>query len=367
MGYNTILGRYLSKNLLMTFLFVLFVVAAIVFLFDMIEILRKYGGNEMVDGFSLFKLGISRMPQTFNMIFPFVMLIAAQATFYKLSKSNEYVVIRTAGANLLQFLKPFLYTTFLIGIFNIMALNPMLAKMQEIHETIIYRIETKNPNAFVFSDKGLWIKEGEGNVSAVLHAKKILQENEGLLMRNILILEIEDNKKLNRRIEAFAGVLNGGRIELQGVKIYKIGQATKSYANFEYQTNLDINRVKESFIDPDAISFWKLPSMIAFYQKAGFSAKPYVVKFLSLLALPFLLCALVLLAAIFSLQTTHRKGSVMHLIVSGLSTGFLIYFLSQLIYALGSTDMFPSFLAAFSPALIVGLLSASVLLQMEEK
>ncbi len=367
MGYNTILGRYLSKSLLMTFIFVLLIVAGIVFLFDMIEILRKYSGNEAADGFTLLKLGVSRMPETLNMIFPFVMLIAAQATFYKLSKSNEYVVIRTSGANLLQFLTPFLCTTFLIGVFNIMALNPMLSKMYEMYETISYRINTKNPNAFVFDDKGLWIKEGEDNKSVILNAKKILQEEDELLMRNVLIIEIKDNKTLVRRIEAFAGVLSGGKIELKDVKIYKVGYATKRLANLEYETNLDIERVKESFIDPDAISFWKLPSIISFYQKAGFAVKPHLIRFLSLLALPFLLCSLVLLAAIFSLQTTHRKGSVMHLIVSGLSTGFLIYFLSQLIYAFGSSDMFPPVLAAFSPALIVGLISVSVLLQMEEK
>ncbi|MFI3241319.1 MAG: LptF/LptG family permease [Alphaproteobacteria bacterium] len=368
MGYNTILGRYLSLNFLKSFIMILAIVAGIVFLFDMIEIVRRYGDNELADGLTLLKLGLSRLPQTFNMIFPFVMLIAAQVSFYKLSKTNEYVVIRTAGADLWQFLKPVLYTTFIIGLFNIMLLNPMLSKMYELHEIISYRLDVKNPNAFVFSDKGLWIKEGENGKSVILNAKNIRQETENeLLLRNVLILELKDNKTLSKRIEAFAGVLSEGFIDLKDVKIYKTGQPIQKLGNLEYKTTLDITRVKESFIDPDAISFWQLPPMISFYQKAGFSASTYLIKFLSLLALPFLLCSLVLLAAIFSLQTTHRKGTVMYLVVSGLSTGFLIYFLSQLIYAFGASNIFPPALAAFSPAVIVGLISTTVLLQMEEK
>lgn len=367
MGYNTILGRYVSKTLLSTFIGILFMVASIVLLFDMIEMLRAYGGNEMASFGTILELSLSKMPETVDMVLPFVMLVAAQATFYKLSKSNEFVIIRTAGVDLWQFLKPFLYTTFLIGAVNVMLINPLITKMYEVHETITYRLETKNPKAFVFSDKGLWIREGQKKHSIVLNAKNVRQDDDGLFMKNVLILEINKASELERRIEAFVGVLNNKTIDLKDVKIFELGKPVKKLSSLKYQTTLDTNRVKESFIEPDAISFWDLPNTIAFYEKAGFSAQKHKIKFLSLIALPFLLCSMVLLAAIFSLQSNTRKGGVIYLIVSGISTGFTVYFLSELIYALGSNNMFPPLLSAFAPTLIVSLISISVLLQMEEK
>ena len=35
-----------------------------------------------------------------------------------------------------------------------------LLKMYELKETLSYRLSTNNPNAFLFSNKGLWIREG---------------------------------------------------------------------------------------------------------------------------------------------------------------------------------------------------------------
>lgn len=43
------------------------------------------------------------------MVFPFVMMIAAMITFWRLSKSNEFVIIRAAGVSIWGFLTPVLF------------------------------------------------------------------------------------------------------------------------------------------------------------------------------------------------------------------------------------------------------------------
>ena len=83
------------------------------------------------------------------------------------------------------------------------------------------------------------------------------------------------------------------------------------------------------------------------------------------LALPLMLAAVVILAATFSLRPIRRGGAAL-LLVSGIGTGFLLYFLSDVVYALGVSSKLPVVLAAWSPALITAFLGVSVLLHLED-
>lgn len=366
MGINSILGRYLAKQLAFNFIAVLLMISGIVLLFEFIEILRQLANNEMATWDIIVKLAFSKMPRTINMILPFVMMIAAMITFWKLSKSNEFVVIRSAGVSIWGFLTPILFATLIIGLLNIFILNPLSAKMFEVYETISYRLDTKNPKAMVFSDKGLWIREAIGDKVIVLQAKSVRGEEEGLMLNRISILEMDRDAQLQERIEAYVGILSNQILDLKDVQIFQSGKPTQKLASLEYKTTLTEDRVKESFIEPDAISFWSLPSTIAFYEKAGFSAQKHKIKFLSLVVLPFLLCSMVLVAGIFALRPNNRKGGIMYLITSGISTGFVVYFLSELVYAFGASNMFPAFLSALAPTLIIALIGISVLLHLED-
>ena len=89
-------------------------------------------------------------------------------------------------------------------------------------------------------------------------------------------------------------------------------------------------------------------------------------RYLSLLISPFLLTAMVLVAAIFSLKPNMRQGGVMFMIVAGITTGFVVYFSSQLVYAFGINGYIPAWFAALAPTLVVSLLAVTVILHQEE-
>jgi glucose-1-phosphate adenylyltransferase len=131
------------------------------------------------------------------------MMIASMITFWKVSKSNEYVIIRSSGVSVWGFLTPILLTVFAVGIINIALINPISSKMYEMHETIKYRFITRNPNAMLFSSKGLWIREAVSEETVlVLKAKSLHQdENEILSMQDYVdnsfkLLKYTERKKL---------------------------------------------------------------------------------------------------------------------------------------------------------------------------
>lgn len=368
MNPKSILGRYLSKQIIFNFFAVLLMVLGVVLLFEVVELLRKASGRDDVSFWFVMEMALTKMPRTLDMVFPFVMMIAAMVTFWKVSKTNEFVIIRAAGVSIWGFLTPVLFAVFVLGVLNIAIVNPISAKMYELYETLDYRFDTRNPNAVLFSERGLWTREAVNeNTFQVMQAKSARQENDGsLFLRDVSIIEMNRKSQPERRIEAFAATLNNGFFDLKDLKIYESGKPTQILNNLEYKTALTVDRIKENFIEPDAISFWDLPGTIHFYEMSGFSAQKHKLRYLSLISSPFLLCAMVLVAAVFALRPNNRRGGVMYLIVGGISAGFLVYFLSQLIYAFGLNGTIPGVLAIWTPTLIASLISVSILLHLED-
>jgi lipopolysaccharide export system permease protein len=113
------------------------------------------------------------------------------------------------------------------------------------------------------------------------------------------------------------------------------------------------------------MSFWELPGFIALLEQSGFTAQRHRLHFNVLLARPFLFCAMVLVAATFSLRMQRRGGAGM-LIVSGVLAGFLLYFLSDIVFALGLSAKIPVLLAAWTPTGISMIFGSSMLLHLED-
>ena len=226
-------------------------------LFEVVELLRRTSGREDVSFWFVLELAITKMPKTIELVFPFVVMIAAMVTFWKLSKSNEFVIMRAAGVSIWGFLLPVLVTTFLIGVINVTLVNPVAANMYDLYETLEYRLKTRNPKAVLFSDKGLWIREAidENNVM-VLQAKSLRQEKGELLLRGVTILEMDRHSQPGRRIEAYVGTLKDGFFDLRDVRIFRAGHPTEVKNSLKYKTVLDIERIKENFVEPESISFW---------------------------------------------------------------------------------------------------------------
>ena len=116
MSPKSILGKYLSKQLLFNFLGVLLMVMGIVLLFEVVELLRRTSGRDDAGFGFVMEMALMKLPKTLELVFPFVMMIAAMITFWKVSKSNEFVIIRAAGVSIWGFLAPVLLTTFIIGV-----------------------------------------------------------------------------------------------------------------------------------------------------------------------------------------------------------------------------------------------------------
>ena len=368
MNLLAILSRYTTKQLLINFFIVLFAILGIILMFDTIEALRRVSGREDITFWFTVQYAVTRITKTVEIVFPFVLMVAAMITFWRLSKNNEFVIIRSTGVSMFGFLKPLMVATFLLGVLNIALFNPVAAKMFEIHEVLSYRLQSHNPNAVLFSSKGLWIRETvDENRVLLIQAKSLRQDDDkSVWMRDVTITELDQNSQIKKSYNASFATLDGNIFHLKDVKIMISGEPVQNLSDYAYETTIDVQRIKDNFIDPEAISFWRLPSTISFYEKAGFSARKHWMRFLNLLISPLLLVGMLMLAAVFMLQNTLRGSAIMWRVVISIVTGFTFYFSSQVVYAFGINGYIPIWLAVIAPTAIIWLISTALLIQADE-
>ena len=113
------------------------------------------------------------------------------------------------------------------------------------------------------------------------------------------------------------------------------------------------------------MSFWRLPSYIKTLERTGFDATRLKVHYQNLLSQPLMFAAMILLAATVSMRPPRSRGTF-PIIMAGVFMGFIIFFLSNFLQTLGTTQQIPPILAAWSPALISFLLGLSVVMTTED-
>ena len=361
-----ILSRYMIRHFIFSFFAILLIIMGFVLLFDIIELLRRTATREDASIATIFKMGILKLPNMLHILLPFAVMLGAMITFWRLTKSRELVIIRSSGVSVWEFLSPIMLITLIIGILSITIFNPLAAVMYKKYENYEDRLMMRHSSPLVLSNQGLWLREAKDSGYVIVHARSVRQDGHILLMRDLSIINVQDNGRLLNRIEANLGRLENNNIELEEGFIMEVGKPSQIFEKNTMPTSLTIERIQENFASPETMSFWELPSFISFFESAGFSTLRHRLHWYGLIASPLLLCAMVLIASVFSLNPNIRKGGFLVKITAGIATGFAVYFFSRLTFALGLSGTIPVQLAAWSPALISILFSISILLHLED-
>ena len=180
------------------------------------------------------------------------------------------------------------------------------------------------------------------------------------------IFTFDIDGRFKQRIEARAAVLDPGAWVLRDTRIYALGACCRRpKREYRLKTSLTPEQVRESFATPETVPFWDLPVYIQIAEHAGLVAAGYRLQFQKLLARPFLLAAMVLLAAAVSLRF-FRFGGVQKMVLSGIAAGFLLYVLSKVTEDLSKAELMHPVAAAWLPVLVGGVTGFVALLYQED-
>ncbi len=357
------LGKYLTKTFLSWLIIISAVFIVIFCLFDGIELLRRTSSDSSIGFDIVLRMLLYRLPWFFQDILPFIVFFASIITFWKLNRSNELLVIRSVGVSIWRFLTPLMLVVLGYGLVDLLAINPLSTKLMEKYKFLESRYIYKTSTPFTISSSGLWLRESHKGRQMILNARSYHMTTHKF--KGVTIFLFNDNDQFLERIQGSEASLEDGILTIpRGWRTEKNGYPEK-FSNFSTPSIFTTEKIKDSFLDPDTLSFYSLPGYARLMEDSGLSATAYKMQWHTLISKWIWLSIMVLLAATFSLSHLRsQKGS--RLLLGGIVITFILYFLKDITFALGSAGNLPPILAAWVPVVITGLLAMTKLLYAED-
>jgi len=357
------LSRYFGLRFLSAVLGAFIGVVLLAGMIDYVELMRRGADWPNATPWVLAKISIFRVPQLTERIMPFSVLVGAMSCYLTLSRRLELVVARAAGISAWQFIAPAVITALLFGTVATTIYNPVSAVLEEKSKRLESEVVGEVQSALQSGSTGFWVRQKSADGAAIINAKT--SRDQGANLGNLTIFTFDTAGQFQKRIEARSASLQDGYWELQDVRIYATDDPLEVDDSYRLNTNLTMEQVRESFATPETVPFWQLPTYIKMADRAGLEAAGYRLQYDELLARPFLLAAMVLLAASVSLRF-FRFGGVQKMVLSGITAGFLLFVLSKITEDMSKSDLLSPVAAAWTPMLVGSLTGFVVLLFQED-
>lgn len=358
------LSGYIARQFFGWFCTVFGAMVAVTFLLDYIELVRRGGTKTQATWSVLLEMAVLKLPHTAQDVMPFAILFGTMLAFWRLTRSNELVVARAAGVSVWQFLAPAVLVALAAGIVAVAVFNPIASAMEANFEKLDNRILRQGADPMSLSHAGLWLRQKDDNGDQVI-IHGLRRPPAQMLLEPVTLFFFNSKGEFTSRVEARAARLEGGFWVIDDAVRLQPEQPPQNLGQLRVPTQFTPSKIEDSLGSPDTMSFWDLPGFISLLEQSGFSAVRHRLHFNILLARPFLFCAMVLVAATFSLRMQRRGGATM-MIASGAAAGFLLYFLSDIVFALGLSAKLPVLLAAWTPTGVSTIFGASMLLHLED-
>jgi lipopolysaccharide export system permease protein len=354
------LSRYFFRRYVMTFLTYCLGLLLVILLVDFNETSRRLSRAEDYSVALGLIISALRLPTVLQLIIPFVVLVASIATLMQLNRKYELVVTRAAGISAWQFLAPLIVANLLIGALSVTVLNTLAAKaMLKAEDIVVERnLGTQRP-----TNVAPWLRQRTEAGDTVLGARA--SSEGGTKLSGATFFLFDKDQRIKERLEAESAVLGDGVWQLTNVKKIRGSQPVELLDSVSVPTSLKAEFVGESLASPETVPFFELRGKIATAKSFGLPATSYEMQFHRLVALPALLAAMTLIAAMVSLKFV-RFGQSLTVILGGILAGFVLYVVSELIQAFANAGTIPPVVAAWLPVLVASALGTTVLLHKED-
>jgi lipopolysaccharide export system permease protein len=340
------------------------VIGAVISLFEGSELIRRSMGKTNIGLPLIFEMIVLKLPNHFQTLMPFIILSAAMVTFYRLNHTHQIVAARSSGLSIWQLLWGLLSFILVLGVMQLIILNPLSAAMSNRLINLDDLYFSNASNRIAISETGLWFREITPDRQSIIHTVHVQPETK--IFREVTFHNFLPNGRYETRIDATSAILQKGYWELKDAVIWQDKEgAFKTYATMKVPTPLTIEKIQDNNTSPETISFWSLSKFIDILDKSGLSSVSYRLYWHGQIAKIGMMMAMLLLAATFGIRPIRQGGTIRY-ITFGIGSGFALYFVNDIVYALGLGGQVPILLAAWTPPLIMSLLSLALLLHLED-
>ena len=358
-----IISRYIAKTFFLGILGTFVVCALLIFMIDMIELLRLSGKYGSVSLWTLSGLALMRLPTYTEFLLSFTILVGAIAALMHLSRKSELTILRASGMSVWQFLRPGMVVALLLGLLSVALYNPLAAASRTMSEQTYAEVFGRDSNLLDTGSSGTWLRQNGADGASVLSAGAA--QDRGLSLTAVTAIVFGPDGRFKERIDARSEDLQDGYWKLQDAWVSRDNAEPQQFGTYLLSTYLTRERVSEALGSAYASSFWDLPGLIEDAEKAALSTRSFELQYATLMSRPLLAVAMVLLAATVSLRS-FRAGGIQTMVVAGMIGGFGFFLLAEVSRQLGLAGLTPVWAAVWLPVLLTIFLSLTVLMHQED-
>lgn len=368
MAFSLTLSLYIARRFAMMALVMIVALAALVALFDFIELLRRAATREDVGFVMVASIAALRLPFVILQILPFGILLGGIIAFWRLNRASELVVARAAGISAWSFLLGPMLVAFCLGLLAIAVVSPLSAAMLSRAERLDATYLRNATGLSSLAGGRLWLRQADPSIEpngvAIMAGVPEIGP-QGFLLRQVSLWRLSAADRPLARVEAPEARLTPGQWRLSQAVTFGADRQASLPREIDLPTSLTPDRIEDSFASPDTLSFWALPGFIEVLENSGFSALRHRLQFHSLLSTPLLAVGMALLAAGFSMRQS-RRGGVGQMLGAGVAAGFALFLLDKVAEEFGQAGTLPVALAAWAPSLAGVMLAVALLLYVED-
>ena len=365
--FPLILDDYILRQFVATFLLVLVSFVLLLLIFTFFELL----GDIIRNRTPLVTVGeylVNLTPSMVDLTTPLAVLVAVLVTFGVLTRTNELTAMKATGISLYRVMAPVVAAAAMLSLALFVFEQSYLPTANRRQESLRSVIKGKPAQTFLRPDRQ-WIfgLQKPGEPGRIFYYQFFDPDHDRFA--NITVFEFNpENFSISRRIFAasvhWEPQLNEWIFERGWERRFN-GEAVSSYTTFRVESFPEITE-KPEYFKRDArqsqeMSFAELRRYIAALRQSGFDTKQLSVQLNHKLAFPLITVVMAMLAIPFALST-GRRGSLTG-IAAAIGLAVVYWAVEGTFEALGTVNMLPALLAAWSPDLLFALAGGYLLLR----
>lgn len=342
-----ILDVYIGRTFLTYCLLIMFVLAVLLSLFELIAQLDDVGKGSYRLPNALFFVLLT-LPKRILDLLPITTLLGGIVAMGTMADHGEIVGMEAAGISV-----PRICTTVFVTSMLLMVTAAVLAEMvvpvmeQEARKSHAQAISSDE--GIDLSREGFWVRRG----NSYIHVEKMLREG---VAANLDIFRFDDQGQLRTYTQALNAVLQGNRQwMLHNVTERTIDDGeitTRQLSTLAIDTFLSADQVGVLGLPPYSLSTPDLIRYIEALKESGQDADPYAIALWRKISVPLATGAMALLALSFVFGST-RSISAGYRITIGSLVGIVLYFVDQMSIQWGLLLNLSPVVTAMLPVLLI--------------
>ncbi|MDQ5987948.1 MAG: Lipopolysaccharide export system permease protein LptG [Syntrophus sp. SKADARSKE-3] len=346
-----LLDRYIIKEFITIFLFILAAIISVYLLIDFFSKIRMFMSNNATIG-QMASHFFFMIPMIISQTTPAIVLLSTLLTFGTFSKHSEIVAMKANGVSLYRMALPVMVIGVLICIF-LFLFSEFITPQSYYKAEYIRLVEVQKQEVLgTFKQNQIWYRGTKG-----IYNFKYFDVKTNTL-NGITLNYLNSNFVLEKRIDAEKAVWQKNSWVFYNVLVTTLQEGAFPVLERASTKIIDLPETPDQFKtvqkDADKMGFFELWNYIRKLQSEGYDATRYLVDLHGKIAISLVSVLLVVIGICFSVRS-ERSGGVAQSIGAGVIIGFSYWLIFAFSLSLGRSGTIPPILSAWFANFLFGV------------